>query len=1412
MIDPMELDLPAAEPEAERRELLELLLQEQEEQPESFPVSFAQQRLWFLDQLDPGSAAYNLPVSLRLAGSLQPAVLHACLQEVVQRHEALRTVFAVEDGEPVQRVTGWDGPELPLVDLAGLPAALREPELRRVVPLVERQPFDLAAGPLLRAVLIFAGVPGQASGQASEPALPEHILVVSMHHIVSDGWSLGVFVREVVALYSAFASGQPSPLPELPIQYVDYAAWQRDHLTGAVLAAQLDYWRRQLAGAPPGLDLPADRPRPPQPTGRGGSQRRLLPPAVAAAVRSTVRREGVTLFMLTLAAFDLLLGRVSGQEDLSVGTPIAGRGRGELEGLIGFFINTLVLRTDLGGDPTFGELLARVRQTSVHAYDHQDLPFERLVEELAPERDLGRSPLFQVLFAVQNAPPGGARLPGLAVTRVPTIGETAKFDLSVSVTEPGGGGLRVGFEFSRDLFDDTTVLRLLGHFSSLLAAVSSPAGLGLRLSEVPLLSAGERQQLLREWNPVPPAAAPIPPTPPTPPTILAHRRIAEQARWRPEHPAAEIDGRTLTYGELDRRSAALALHLRALGVGPEVPVGICCPRSIELVVGFVATLRAGGAYLPLDPSYPRERLELLLADSGASVVVCPADRPEGLPEEGVRIVRLAPGGEILDRTTLDPPTVSAGAADWGPAAPENLAYVIYTSGSTGRPKGVGVSHGEMAAHLATVERLFGLVPEDRVLQFAAPGFDLALEELVTALGTGATLVLRGEELWAPGDLLERFAALRLTYVGLPTAYWHTWVQAAAGAALPPGFAVRIVFVGGEAMSPEAARLWGRTPLAAIPLLNGYGPTEAVVITSLQKVTAELVADWPGAAVPIGPPIEERAVYVLGRRGSLQPAGVPGELCVGGRLARGYLGRPALTTEKFVPDPWSGVPGARLYRSGDLVRWLPGGSLEFLGRIDFQVKVRGYRIELGEVEHALAQLPGVAGAVAIARGDRLLAYVVPAAGALPQPAELRAALRGRLPEYMVPSVVVSLPARPLTPNGKVDRRALPEPVGAPRDGAADGAARTPLQEVLAGIWAAVLDREQVGLDDSFFDLGGHSLKATQLLSKVREVLRVEVPLRAIFEAPSVAAFASQVESALRGGTPPPPPLAPVPRAAGELLPLSFAQERLWFLAQLEPDSAAYLIPAQLRLAGELDAALLGCCLGELVRRHEALRTTFRSVGGHPFQVVAAPVEARDFALPVVDLSGLPEPALTRTAERLARLEAGRPCDLATGPLLRATLLRRGAGEHTLLLTQHHIVSDGWSMGVLIREMRALYQAWSEGRTAALPPLPIQYPDYAAWQRVWLSDQVLDEHLVYWRERLAGAPALLELPADRPRPPVRSGHGARRPGRLGSGLAAAVRALGRGSAGAGTTPFMVLLAAFQALLGRYTGQSDLVVGIP
>ncbi len=1442
MIDPMDVDLP----EAERRELLELLLQEQDELPESFPVSFAQQRLWFLDQLDPGSPAYNLSLSLRMTGELQPAILRACLQEVVRRHEALRTVFAVEDGEPVQRVTGSAGPEMPLVDLAGLPAALRDPELRRLATLEERRPFDLAAGPLLRALLLAAGTSAGA-GQAPAPPPTEHILVVAMHHIVSDGWSLGVFVREVVALYPAFAAGLPSPLPDLPIQYVDYAVWQRDYLSGAVLDGQLDYWRRQLAGAPPGLDLPSDRPRPLQPTPRGGSRFQLLPPAVAAAVRATVRREGVTLFMLALAAFDLLLSRSSGQEDLSVGTPIAGRGRAELEGLIGFFVNTLVLRTDLGGDPIFGELLARVRQTCVHAYDHQDLPFERLVEELAPERDLGRTPLFQVLFAVQNAPQGGTNLAGLAVVRVPAKHDTAKFDLSAGVSEPRGG-LRVGFEFSRDLFDEASIQRLVGHFASLLAAVSAPGGLGLRLSEVPLLSAGERQQLLREWNPVPP------PDDGALPVLPAVQRIAEQARRRPGHPAVEIDGRCLTYGDLDRRSAALALHLRALGIGAEVIVGVCCPRSLELVVAFVAILRAGGAYLPVDPAYPRERLELLLGDSGAPVVICPAERPENLPEEGFHLVRLDAEGEVLgERAAAPEPESEAG---WGPAAPECLAYVIYTSGSTGRPKGVGVSYGDMAAHMEALPRLFDVGPDDRILQFASPGFDIAVEEMLTGLATGATLVMRGAELWPPAELLERFAALRLTFLDLPTAYWHSWVQAAAGAAAPPDLAVRMVLVGGEAMSPEAARLWASTPLAGAILLNGYGPTEALVTTSLQVVTPALVADWAGAAVPIGQPIEQRSIHVLSRWGSLQPAGVPGELCIGGRLARGYLGRPGLTAEKFVPDPWSGVPGsrqsdwngglgarqsdwndglgarqsdwndglgarqsdwndglgARLYRSGDLARRLPGGGLEFLGRIDHQVKVRGYRIELGEVEAALARLPGVAEAVAVARGDRLLAYVVAALGAAPQPAELRAALRAQLPDYMVPTEVVSLPAMPLTPNGKVDRRALPEPAAsAPADGA-DGAPRTLLEQLLAGLWAEVLGRAQVSIHDSFFDLGGHSLRATQLLARVREVLRVEVPLRAIFEAPSVAAFARRLAEVRLGGPPAPPPLVPTPHFAGRPLPLSFPQERLWFLAQLEPDSAAYHIPVQVQLSGGVDAARLGFCLGELVRRHEALRTTFCNLGGTPYQVIAAPAGAQDFALPLVDLAALPEPALTRTAASLAREESGRPFDLAAGPLLRAVLLRRDADRSTLLCTQHHIVSDGWSMGVLIREMRLLYQGLLVGAPAALPPLAVQYADYAIWQRAWLTDTVLAELVAHWRGRLAGVPALLDLPADRPRPPLRSGRGARRRARLGGGVVDAVRALGRGPTSQGATPFMVLLAAFQTLLCRYTGQHDLAVGVP
>jgi amino acid adenylation domain-containing protein len=1346
------------------------------------PLSFAQERLWFLDQLEPGSSSYNVPFALQLAGMADVGRLAASLGAVVRRHEALRTTFsssgqAATEG-PVQVIAPERGLDLPLVDLAALPDPLREATALSLARAEAARPFDLGRGPLLCALLFRA-------------RRDRHLLLLNLHHIVSDGWSMGVLVRELGEIYGALAAGRPPALPPLPIQYADFAVWQRRWLRGEVLARQLAWWRERLAGAPEVIELPADHPRPAVASLRGASLAVEL--GLGAAVGELGRERGATTFMVLLAAFEALLSRLSGQERVVVGSPVANRTHAEVEGLIGFFVNTLVLPANLAADPTFASLLGQLRETTLGAYAHQDLPFEKLVEALAPERSLAYSPLFQVMLTFQNAPLPTLSLPGLTAEPAALGGKTEKFDLSLTLMTQGENTLVGSLSYSVDLFERTTAERLVGWFSVLLAgALGEPER---RVSELPLLAAAEREQL-QAWS----AGADL-----LPEISCLHELVAAQAARTPAAEALVAGDERLTYAELAARAGRLAAVLRGLGVGPEERVGVCLERGPALVVALLAVLEAGGAYVPLDPTYPEERLGLMLGDSGARVLLTQENLIDRLPAPAARVVLLDAAGGTLNRWETRPA---------GPAPEtDNLAYLIYTSGSTGIPKGVALTHRSAVAMVRWAQATWSREELAGVLFATSVCFDLSVFELFVPLASGGRVIVAANALALP----TLPAAGEVTLVNtVPSAMAELVRQSAVPAS------VRTVNLAGEALQrPLVAVLYGLPQIERV--WNLYGPSEDTTYSTfaLQSRSAERS---PG----IGHPIAGTRAHVFDRGQRPSPLGVPGELFLGGAgLARGYFGRPELTAERFVPDPQG--DGERLYRTGDLVRYPAGAAdaadvadvadaadaeLEFLGRIDHQVKVRGFRIELGEIEAALAAQPEVAEVAVLVREDRpgdprLVAYLAAGGAAEPSPVPLRAALRARLPEYMVPGAFVVLPRLPLSPNGKVDRRALSRIAPALEVGeSAAAASRTPAEELMAGIWADVLGREKVDLHGNFFDLGGHSLLATRLLSRVRAAFGVELPLKVVFEAPTVAGLAGLAERALAAGlgttAPPLLPLPPASRGAG--LPLSFAQERLWFLDQLETGSAAYNLPVALKLSGALDVSALEASLAAIVRRHEALRTIFRTGAEGPEQVIA---RETPLALPVVDLGALPAPVGEYAARRLVMAEAARPFDLARGPLLRALLLRERPEHHLLIVPLHHIVSDGWSLGVLVRELGEGYAARVAGRAMRLPDLPVQYADYAVWQRGWLAGEELSRQLAWWRERLAGAPEVIELPADRPRLPVQSFRGASLPVALPPSLGATVSGLGRSR---GATVFMVLLAAFQALLSRLSGQARVVVGSP
>ncbi|HET7460810.1 MAG TPA: amino acid adenylation domain-containing protein [Longimicrobium sp.] len=1328
------------------------------------PLSFAQERLWFLDRLHPGSGFYNVPLALRLEGALDVPALERALGEVVRRHQALRTAFPEHGGAPVQEIRPFTGFTLPVDDLSALEGAGREAEVRRRADEDAERPFDLAAAPPVRVRLLRLGD-------------EEHVLLLCTHHVVTDGWSVEVLFRELWAAYAAFGAGGEPSLPTLPVQYADFAVWQRARLAGPALEAEVEWWKAQLAGAPALLQLPLDHPRPPRQSYRGAHAGFELAAPVAQRLAALARGEGATLFMVLLAGWQVVLGRYAGSDDVVTGTPVSGRTRREVEGLVGVFTNTLALRTTLGGDPVFREVVRRVRRTALGAYDHQELPFEKLVEALHPERSLGHAPVFQVLFELQEPGGPGAGPPGVRVRPVDADLHATKFDLNLTV-EVDAGGIRGALGYATDLFEPATAARMAGHVARVLEQVAADPG--ARLSALELLGPGERRLVLEEWNRT---ARPLPARP------CVHQLFEAWVERAPHAPALEWGGERLSYRELDRRAAALARRLARLGVRVESRVGILLERGVEMVVATLAVLKAGGCCVPVDPSYPAGRMALMLADSGARVLLSRTGLCTELDAGGAEIVRLDQAGEGAEEA-------EDGGTLEGRAWPGSLAYLFYTSGSTGRPKGVMVGHAEVARLADGLAACMPLGPGHRVAQASNASFDAAVFELWGALAHGATLVGVDREVLLSAHALGR--ALReqgITHLYQTAALFDQHVRTQVDVYAP---LTQLVF-GAEAVGTESVRRMLREGRPQ-RVLHEYGPTEATVWCTLEEVRE---VDDHAVTVPIGRPVPNTRAWVLGPALRPQPPGVAGELYVGGAgVVRGYLDRPALTAERFVPDPFSPEPGARMYRTGDRVRWLGDGRLEFLGRWDEQVKVRGFRIEPGEVESVLAAFPGVEGARVVVReprpGDkRLVAYVAGTASA----EGLRAHARRRLPEHMVPHAFVPVDRLPLTPNGKLDRAALPEPAW---EAPGDEAPRTPVQEVLAGIWAEVLGVERVGVGAGFFDLGGHSLLATRVAARVRQALGVELPVRALFEGPTVAELAERVEALRRDGQPPLPPVEPVDRARP--LPLSFGQERLWFVHRLEPESRAYHHALALRIEGRLDGAALERALGGVVRRHEALRTVFAESDGVPVQVIT-PCDG--FVLPVEDLSPLLAEGAEAAARRRLADEARRPFDLAAGPVFRALLLRIAADDHLLVLLTHHIATDGWSTGIVLRELWTLYEAYAAGEQAALPGLPVQYADYAAWQRGEAVGRALDAQLAWWRERLAGAPALLELPTDRPRPALRTDRGAYHSVDLPAELVERLQALGRRE---GATLYMVLLGAFQLLLARYSGSDDVVVGSP
>ncbi|MDQ3762941.1 MAG: amino acid adenylation domain-containing protein [Actinomycetota bacterium] len=1337
------------------------------ERPDPMPLSFAQRRLWFLHHLEGPSATYNIPLALGLSGVLDRDALQAALTDVIGRHESLRTIFPQLDGVACQQI----------LDAQSACSALAVTEttgtvLPEVLVAAARSGFDLATEVPVRTELFALGP-------------DEHVLLVVVHHIAADGWSLGPLWRDLATAYAARCQGRAPGWAPLPVQYVDYTLWQHQLLgdqadPGSLFATQLAYWTQVLAGLPDQLALPADRPRPPIASHRGAVVSVRLEAGLHQGLVDLARGAGASVFMVLQAGLAALLSKLGAGEDIPIGSPIAGRTDQALDELVGFFVNTLVLRTDTSGHPTFRQLLTRVRETALSAYAHQDLPFEYLVEVLNPTRSLAHHPLFQVMLAVQNTPTADVQLPELQVSAVPAPTETAKFDLTLSLSERRGkDGRAEGIDgiinYATDLFDPTTIETLCTRWIRLLhAAVADP---DQTIGHIDILTPEERHQLLVDYNDT---TAPIPAT--SLPALFE-----TQVQATPNAIAVAFEDAALSYAQLNAQANRIAHALIDRGIGPERVVALALPRSPELIVAILAVLKTGAAYLPLDPDYPPARIAFMLTDAQPVLLLTSTQTSGCVPEDATppRLVLDHPDTlTMLSQSPENNPTDTDRAT---PLSPQHPAYFIYTSGSTGTPKAVLVCHAGAASLVTAQVQRLAVEVHSRVLQFASPSFDASFWELCMGLLAGATLVVASAEQLLPGPVLcELVQRQQVTHVTLPPSALTVMVADAVDSTVT-------LVVAGETCSPELVTLWALNRR----MINAYGPTETTVCATMSMPLTN------AATPPIGRPIANTRVFVLDAGLQLVPPGVAGELYIAGAgLARGYLGQQGLTAQRFVACPF-GPPGERMYRTGDLVRWRDDGDLEFVGRVDDQVKVRGFRIEPGEIETVLTEHADVAQAVVIGREDRpgdkrLVAYVIPATDTAVPTDQLREYLRQRLPDYMVPAGFVVLDALPLTPNGKLDRGALP----APEFGSA-GTGRTPRtsqEQLLAEVFAEVLELSRVSIDDDFFYLGGHSLLATRLVSRVRATLGVELPLRALFETPTVMGLAARLDETG------PARLTLTRQQRPKVIPLSFAQRRLWFLHHLEGPSATYNIPLALRLSGELDRDALQAALTDVIARHESLRTIFPQSDGVAYQQMLA---AQSACPPLV----VTETTAAQLSEALA-VAVRYEFDLASQPSVRAELFVLGPDEHVLLVVVHHIAADGWSMGPLWRDLTTAYAARRQGRAPGWAPLPVQYADYTLWQHHLLGDQadpnsLFATQLAYWTQALAGLPAQLTLPTDRPRPPIASHRGGRVSVRLEAGLHHGLTGLARH---AGASLFMVLHAGLAALLSKLGAGEDIPIGSP
>ncbi|WP_107666521.1 non-ribosomal peptide synthetase [Cyanothece sp. BG0011] len=1381
---------------AEDLELFEYLLEDEgvdtaspqgippRDNSDEIPLSSAQTRLWFLTQLDPDSCAYNLPGGLKLTGKLNFQALEDSIHEIVQRHEVLRTSFTEIEGEPQARVIPEVTLTIPIIDLRGQSPEATATEVERISREEEETPFNLAKSPLIRLKLL----------RLTEN---EYILLLNLHHIVSDAWSKGVFIEELRQLYHAFSQGKPSPLPVLPIQYADFAHWQQKRLQGEALAHQLDYWKQQLAHITP-LSLPTDKPRPLTSTFNGASQCFRLPSEVTQQLKALAKQEDATLFMVLLSAFFVLLYRYTQQEDICVGSPIANRSHPEIEPLIGFFLNTLVFRADLSENPSFLEVLNRVKTVCLDAYDYQDFPFEKLVEQLQPERHLNHSPLFQVLFTLQkNTAKENLSLPGLSVAVIEKEWKTAKFDLSLNMeeTEEGLWGM---FEYKTDLFEAETIQRMVGHFLTLLNNILFHPRQSIQTLD--LLTELEKQKLLIKWNKTDANY---------PKNDCLHQLFERQVNQTPHTIAVEFDNEKLTYSQLNEKANQLAYYLQVSGVKPNDLVAICMERSLEMVIGLLAILKVGGTYIPLDPAYPSERINYILEHSQVEVILTqskegnppypPLVRGEGQPP----LPPLSKGGEARgkSRTIIEVDTLTLNSElrtpNPEPRTPQDLAYIIYTSGSTGKPKGVEISHQAIVNFLWSMAQQPGINPHDVLLSVTTLSFDIAGLEIFLPLITGAKVVLVSGETAMDGVALsEKIDQCHASIMQATPATWQMLIDAGW-----KGKKDLKILCGGEALSQTLAK---DLLIKSGELWNMYGPTETTVWSMIQKIES---AD----NITIGRPINNTQIYILDNHLQPVPVGVPGDLYIGGDgLARGYVNRPDLTEERFINSPFfqggSREQGVRekIYKTGDLAKYLPSGKVEYIGRSDYQVKIRGFRIELGEIESQLNQHSALKNAVVIAKKEasginRLVAYYIPKQPDNITREELRSYLKNKLPDYMIPSAFISLDEFPLTPNGKIDRKALPEPNKTFTDKTFTPP-NTPIEKELVSIWQEILG-VKLSINDDFFTVGGHSLLATQVISRIRQQLNIEISLRSLFEYPTISQLSQVINNHKTTAK------SSIKKVSREQpLPLSFAQQRLWFLDQFDPGNHSYNMSGAIQLQGQLNEEALEKSINEIVRRHEALRTTFKTNNGQPIQVINSQVY---IFLEKENLELVSEEKKEEKIKEIAIQETETPFNLEQDTLLRTKLLKLEEKSYILLFSLHHIIFDVWSSGVIVKELSSLYQAFCQDKPSPLPELPIQYADFAYWEQQWLQGEILEQESQYWLEKLGHFPTLnlAEINKKLRKIPGQNLSNTSQSFTLSPTLSEQLNKISQQS---GVTLFMTILAAFNVLLYRYTKEDDLVIG--